>query len=368
LRIETLFLHNFRNYSRLQLSFDNHLNLFIGANAQGKTNLLEAINFLATGKSHRTRNEEEVVLWGADGCSVAAKVGYLYGEGALKIAYLAAEKKKTYSVNGLTQKKSALSGKLTTVIFTPEDLAIVKGSPSNRRKFLDDEISKVSPVYEDDMNRYQHVLRQRNFLLKTHRKKILDSEELGSWNEQLAPLAAKIVSRRISVIHRLGLLSRLAQRRLTGRTESLDINYLSSFGAEISTDLPELKELFLKKLAEKKEQEARLGQTLIGPHRDDFQIFLNGREARLFASQGQQRSLVLSLKMAELEYIKGETGEFPVLLFDDVFSELDEQRRFALLEAIDGRVQTFITGTEADKMTRTKVPGKMFLVAHGEVK
>lgn len=247
-------------------------------------------------------------------------------------------------------------------------MAIVKGSPSNRRKFIDDEICKVSPIYEDDMNRYQHVIRQRNFLLKTHRKKILGSEELASWNEQLAPLAAKIVSRRISVIHRLGLLSRLAQRRLTGRTESLEISYLSTFAAENSADLAELKESFLKKLSEKKEQEARLGQTLIGPHRDDFQIFLNGREARLFASQGQQRTLVLSLKMAELEFIKGETGEFPVLLFDDVFSELDEERRIALLDAIDGRVQTFITGTEADKMGKRKVAGQIFQVTHGEVK
>lgn len=368
MRIETLVLHNFRNYSRLQLSFDHHLNLFIGANAQGKTNLLEAMTFLGTGKSHRTRHEEEMVLWGADICSVAANVGYLYGESTLKITYHATERKKSFNVNGLTQKKSAFSGKLTTVIFTPEDLAIVKGSPSNRRKFLDEEISKVSAVYEDDLNRYQHVIRQRNYLLKTHRKKILDSEELASWNDQLAPLAAKIVSRRISVIHRLGLLSRLAQRRLTGRTESLEINYVSSFTGENTTDLLELKESFLKKLSEKKELEARLGQTLVGPHRDDFQILLNSREARLYASQGQQRSLVLSLKMAELEFIKGETGEFPVLLFDDVFSELDEQRRFALLEAIDGRVQTFITGTEVDKMGKMKVPGQIFQVAHGEVK
>jgi DNA replication and repair protein RecF len=368
LRIETLYLHNFRNYSQLQLSFDDRLNLFIGANAQGKTNLLEAMTFLATGKSHRTRNEEEMILWGADSCSVAAKVGYIYGESALKIDYYATQRKKTFNVNGLTQKKSAFSGKLTTVIFTPEDLAIVKGSPSNRRKFLDDEISKVSAIYEDDLNRYQHVIRQRNYLLKTHRKKILASEELASWNEQLAPLAAKIVSRRISVIYRLGLLSRLAQRRLTGRTESLEINYISSFSAENTTGLTELKESFLKKLSEKKELEASLGQTLVGPHRDDFQILLNGREARLFASQGQQRTMVLSLKMAELEFIKGETGEFPVLLFDDVFSELDEQRRLALLEAIDGRVQTFITGTEADKIGKIKIAGQMFQVAHGEVK
>ncbi len=370
MRIDSLVLHNFRNYLCLKLSFDNHFNLFIGANGQGKTNLIEGINFLATGKSLRTRNEEELILWGKDNCSVSAKVGYSHRESSLQISLHAADRKKTYSVNGLMQKKRDFTGKLTTVIFTPDDLAIVKGAPGIRRKFIDDEISKVSPVYENEINRYQHVLRQRNYLLKTHRKKILGSDELIGWNEQLALLGAKIVSKRFSVIRRLSLLSRLAQRRLTKRTESLDINYHSSFMAQDQdyTDLPLLTELFLNNLSEKKEQEACLGQTLTGPHRDDFYFILNGRDARFFASQGQQRTLVLSLKIAELEFIKGETGEFPVLLFDDVFSELDEDRRNALLDVLDSRIQIFISGTEADKLGKIKASGKLFQVVGGEVK
>lgn len=368
MRVASLFLINFRNYAQLDLELDNNLNFFVGNNAQGKTNLLEAIVFLSTGKSYRTKNEKELILWGKDHVTVAGKIVENTGENKIKITYDAKIKKKNYFINSIGKNRISLSAKLTTVLFSPDDLSIVKGAPQNRRSFLDEEICKISPLYEKELYRYQHIVRQRNHLLKTFRKTVIDSDELLSWNQQLAPLAARIVLRRSETVHRLGLLARLAQRRLTGRAESLELIYNTTLPVKEASSEKGLALAFLEQLQEKKEQEARFGQTIIGPHRDDLVFLLNGYDARLFASQGQQRTLVLALKLAEMEFIKGETGKFPVLLFDDVFSELDERRRAQLIEAVDGRAQLLVTGTELDRMGKSRQSGHVFSVSAGEVK
>ncbi len=369
MRIEELSLRNYRNYQSLDLKPDGNLNIFVGANAQGKTNLLEALTFLAAGKSFRSsRNENEMTLWGEDFFTVAGKVKHRYGENRLKISYEIKTKKKNFSVNGGIQPKSIYAGKFTAVLFTPEDLDLVKGAPGQRRSFIDEEICKVSPPYEYRLARYQQIVRQRNHLLRMLRHKALTSDELSGWNEQLAPLAAAIILKRFSTVRRLGLLARLIHRRLTGMKESFELSYSSSLPVGEEAGEREIIDTVFESLENNKENEARLGQTLVGPHRDDLVLKLNGRDARLFASQGQQRTLVLALKMAELEFIKGEKGEFPVLLFDDVFSELDEVRRRLLVEAIDGRVQTFITATEIEKMGKLQACGKVFTVSAGEVK
>ncbi|MDW7650874.1 MAG: DNA replication/repair protein RecF [Bacillota bacterium] len=367
MRIADLQLRNYRNYSSLNLELDPNLNLLIGANAQGKTNLLESITFLSTGKSFRTRNEGEMVLWDEKQCAVAGKIVSRPGTEKLKVVYDAQSKLKEYSANGVTMPRSAFTGKLICVLFTPEDLSLVKGAPHVRRKYFDEEISKISPLYEHETGRYQHIVRQRNTLLKIHRERILHSEELAGWNEQLADKAAKIIQRRMNAIHKISLLARLAQRNLTGRDESLEITYLTTDRIRQASTPEDIRQAILDELENKKKEEARLGQTLVGPHRDDMVFTINGMNARLYASQGQQRTLVLALKLAELEFIKGETGDFPVLLFDDVFSELDEKRRKLLVETIDGRVQTFITGTEAEKTGNLKHSGRTFTITRGEV-
>ena len=368
MRLETLQLRNYRNFSSLQLTLDPNLNLFFGSNAQGKTNLLESVAFLSGGRSFRTRNETELVLWGEEYCQATAAVSNRLGTETLQVSYAAPEKKKTFSVNGLILNRSEYAGRLVPVLFTPEDLSIVKGSPQVRRKFFDDEISKISPVYEYELGRLHQIMKQRNILLKKHRHKILDTEEMASWNEQLATLSAKVMIKRITAVRRMGLLARLSHRNLTGRDESLDILYQSFLPIEDSIpDATTISQALLAGLEEKKAEEARFGQTLLGPHRDDIIFTINGRNARLYASQGQQRTLVLALKLAELEFIKGETGEFPVLLFDDVFSELDERRRRLLLDTIDGRIQTFITGTEEETLRQFKKSGHIFRVKQGEV-
>ncbi|NLZ38793.1 MAG: DNA replication/repair protein RecF [Firmicutes bacterium] len=368
MRVDTLFLRNFRNYRYLNLELDPHLNIFVGANAQGKTNLLESLVFLATGSSFRTRNEEELVLWGEDSCTAAAQIIKKQQTEKLLVTYCLKEKKKQYFSNGLELKKSAFSGRLLAVLFTPEDLLVVKGAPQARRKYLDEIICRFSPLYAYSLSRYQHILRQRNQLLKKYREKIIASPELASWNIQLAKEGAKIIRKRQYVLHRLGLLARLAQRNLTGREESLLIKYRTSLPKEFLTKDDEIEQALLRALQENEKNECRLGQSLIGPHRDEIIFLLNNRDARLYASQGQQRTLILALKMAELELIKGECGEFPILLLDDVFSELDEKRRRFVVENIEGKIQTLLTGTTAEGMNAFKKVGKILLVERGEIK
>jgi DNA replication and repair protein RecF len=367
LRIETLQLKHYRNYPQLQIELDPNLNLFTGANAQGKTNLLEAMFFLGTGRSFRTRNESELVHWGEQECTVNGNVIWRLGRQKMGVQFSVESKKKIFKEGGAQVERRNYAGKLIPVLFTPEDLMLVKGAPQGRRRFFDEEISKMSPLYEAELARYHQILRQRNFLLKKHRETIMNTPEMESWNEQLARQGAAVLQKRMNAIHRIGLLARLTHRNMTGRDENLEIFYCSTVPVKEPNKREMIYQAFLSALEEKKEEEARFGQTLVGPHRDDAIFYINGKNARIYGSQGQQRTLILALKLAEVEYVKGETGENPILLFDDVFSELDGQRRGLLVESIDGRVQTFITGTEAEKLGTFKQSGRMFTVSNGKV-
>ncbi len=367
MRIDSLSLKNWRNYSRLQLGFDRNLNIIAGANGQGKTNLLEAISYLANGRSFRTRNEDELVRFGEINLSAAATVKNRRGEYKVSISFSAPSRSKEISVNGVAVARSVFLGNFNTVLFTPGDLLMVKGPPQLRRRFVDEEIIKLFPVYEQQLGMYHQVLRQRNFLLKNIRFNKDKWSELSGWDEQLARLGASIMVRRRATIHRLGLLARLAHRRLSGGTEELDLGYLSSLPVREDAGEEETGNAMLLALRKSKEEELRLGQTLVGPHRDDLALRINGKEARIFASQGQLRTLVLALKLAELELLRAETGEYPVLLFDDVFSELDGRRRQMLLLALEGKVQTFVSGTEPEKIGRYNGTCSFFTVEGGEV-
>ena len=365
MHIESLRLHNFRNYGRLELPLDERLNFFVGENAQGKTNLLEALFYAATGRSFRTRNDGELVRWGQDGFEIAVRVVHKRGAEQLHLLYRQNPKEKLYSSNGLQLSRSEYLGRFYPVLFTPEDLAIVKGSPQQRRKFFDEQISKIYPLYEAELKRFSRILRQRNRLLRQGEG--VGLPELESWDEQLAVLGARIMQRRLFALRRLSLLSRLTHRRLTGGEETLVLRYRAAIPLQQGAGEAELKEGILAALREQARQEARLGQTLVGPHRDDIEFLINGKSAHLFASQGQQRTLVLALKLAEIEYIRGESGEFPLLLLDDVFSELDARRRKLLVESIEGKVQTMVTATAAERFALFRRSGRLFAITRGEV-
>lgn len=365
MRIDSLALKNWRNYKGLQLWFDRNLNVLAGANGQGKTNLLEAISYLANAKSFRTRDESELVMFGENRLVATAGIRNRLGDNKLSISFNSEARSRETAVNGVSLARGSYLGNFITVLFTPEDLLLVKGGPQHRRRFIDDEIAKISPLYEHQLLKYNQVLRQRNHLLKTIRFLKERGSELTGWDEQLALLGSAVVVKRRTTVYRLGLLARLVHRRLSGGAEDLYLGYDTSLPAKEDAGGEEIAKAMLLALKQKREEELRLGQTLVGPHRDDLVLRINGKEARVFASQGQQRTLVLALKLAELEFIKGETGEFPVLLFDDVFSELDVRRRQMLLEVLDGKVQTFVSGTEPGKIGRFK--GVLFRVEGGGV-
>lgn len=367
MHIEKLQLQNFRNYRQLDLALDRYLNFFTGENAQGKTNLLESLVFAASGRSFRTRNDSELIFWEENACSVAVNLYRQRGREKISIGCRKDSARKNYYVNGVAAPRSDYLGRLLYVLFVPDDLAVVKGTPRLRRDFFDSLIAKVYPVYEHLTGRYLRIVRQRNKLLRDYGPRALGSSELASWNEQLVVQGAKIIRKRLYVLHRLSLLARLAHRRLTGGTESLKLSYCIGCLPEEKVREAEIEEQLQAVIKELAAEEARLGQTLAGPHRDDFIFSVNGRNARLYASQGQQRTILLAVKLAEVEFIKGESGELPVLLLDDVFSELDTKRRNFLLENfIDRQIQTLITGTAAaQELIRHR--GSVFTVKSGEV-
>lgn len=366
MRIKSLHLKNFRNYTGLDIEPDDNLNLILGTNAQGKTNLLEALAVLAGGRSFRTRTEQEMLQFNKEFFLVSGLVQHRGGTSRLKVEYDGRTRQKNMSINGLVQSRPSAGKLLSFVLFTPEGLDLVKGSPQERRRFIDEEICKVSLLYEKKLSAYQRIIRQRNRLLKFSRYKGPGENELECWDEQLAPLAAAITAKRQDVLRRLGILARLVHRKLTGSAELLEISYKSTISPSADSE-KELGRKFLEKIKAMREKEILYGQTMVGPHRDDIQFLLNGLDARVFASQGQQRTLVLSLKLAELEFIRGETGEYPVILFDDVFSELDQTRRRQLMDIFNKKTQVFITGTEADRMGKLVGGGRVFWVKNGEV-
>jgi DNA replication and repair protein RecF len=346
LKLQRLTLDNYRNYSRLELETNHRVNLFIGPNAQGKTNLLESIHVLALTKSHRTVREKELIRWEAESAHLHAQVEKKYGEIRLDLQ-LSSQGKKA-KLNGLEQKKlSSYVGSFNVVMFAPEDLEIVKGAPSVRRRFLDMEIAQVQPAYLHHLLQYQKTLAQRNQFLKQalSRPGSLNDTMLEVWNEQLAAHGSKIIKKRESFIDKLQLWAERTHAGITKGKERLRIQYVPSVESGSTQDEAMLFERFMVKLSHVKEQEFKRGATLVGPHRDDLVFFINDKPVQTYGSQGQQRTTALSLKLAEIELMNQETGEYPVLLLDDVLSELDPYRQTQLIETFQSKVQTFITST-----------------------
>ncbi|MGK9253161.1 DNA replication/repair protein RecF [Paenibacillus humicus] len=354
-----MFLHeiklkNYRNYEELELGTSHKVNLFIGPNAQGKTNLLESIFALALTKSHRTSKDRELIGWNGKEASVHGEVEKRYGNVSLDLVYSAQGKKA--KINGLEQRKlSGFVGTLNVVMFAPEDLEIVKGTPGIRRRFLDMEIGQVQPGYLHTLQQYSKVLLQRNNYLKSTGPGSVQPAMMEVWNMQLAEHGVKIMRKRQQFIEKLRTWAAAIHSGITAGGEELAVSYRPSFEMEGEQDESVLFDQFMLKLSQVKDQEYRRGVTLAGPHRDDLAFHINGKEAQVFGSQGQQRTTALSLKLAEIELIREEIGEYPLLLLDDVLSELDQHRQTQLIETFQGKVQTFITATGLESVNTSRL-------------
>jgi len=359
-----LTLRNFRNYRGQSLTFNKSVNILVGGNAQGKTNLLEAIYCLCTCKSHRTHRDEEMILSGEQGFYLKGKFESDGDHFDIELVNLLDGRKRARFNGKSVERLSDLIGIAKVVIFSPESLQIVKGAPAERRKFLDILISQLDRVYLHDLQSYQAVLRQRNELLKQIRDGMVDRYLLTIWDEQLLDYGLKVVERRLAVVDRIASYAREIHSELSGG-ENLNLTYLVN-GYDASN--VELKELLTSSLEEAREYDITRGSTSVGPHRDDLGIYLNGVDARRFCSQGQQRTISLSLRISEYRMIKDETGKNPLILLDDVASELDSTRASLLYEMLNEvDAQIFLTTTHLDELA---ISGEfdIFDVIEGTVK
>lgn len=346
--IEQLLLTNYRNYEKLEANFENKVNVILGENAQGKTNVMESIYVLAMAKSHRTSNDKELIRWDEEYAKIEGRIQKKHG--ALPLQLVISKKGKKAKCNHIEQQKlSQYVGNMNVVMFAPEDLHLVKGSPQVRRRFIDMEIGQVSPIYLHAVSQYQKILQQRNHylrLLQTRQQK--DITMLDILTEQFIETAAKIVEKRFEFLHLLENWAKPIHQGITRNLETLKIQYRPSVDVSEEQNLSKMLEVFQEKFAKIKEKEIERGITLFGPHRDDLLFFVNGRDVQTYGSQGQQRTTALSVKLAEIELIYSEIGEYPILLLDDVLSELDDYRQSHLLNTIQGKVQTFVTTTNVD--------------------
>lgn len=367
--LENLSLKDFRNFSELKVDFDPYVNIFIGANAQGKTNLLEAIYFLALTRSHRTSSDRELINFDAKNATLQGTVHKSQVEVELKLRLTS--KGKLAWINRLQQKKlSRYVGQMNAILFSPEDLSLVKGGPAVRRRFMNLEFSQINPEYLYFSSQYQQVLQQKNnYLKQLAAKKVTDQVFLDVLSEQLAGIAAEIISRRFKYVSFLNSYAQDAHSHISNAQEELQVQYHPSVGglqAEDSVD--KIYRQVLASFQKNKSAEIRTGLTLSGPHRDDLIFTINGKNAREFASQGQQRTIALSLKLAEIQLVHQLTNEYPILLLDDVMSELDHKRQTSLLNYIHGKTQTFITTTDLEGISWEKIKSpKVFHLQAGNI-
>ena len=343
MRIKKLTLHNFRNYEDETFAFTDGLNVLTGRNAQGKTNCAEAVFYLCTGSSLRIRHDRQLIRRGESCASLRAEGESRFGTLSLEADIF--ENKRELRVNGVKVSKSAdFLGNINSVFFSPGELRLIQDGPDERRRFLNLSISQTSRPYAQALLRYNKILDQRNNLLK-NRDVSLVLDTLPVWDEQLARYAAVIVRHRAAYLKELSPLAAEAHAFLTEGAEELSL----SFDADYPEGEEAIAEEIRKELSAANERDLRLGFTTVGPHRDDVKISIGGADARAFASQGQARTAALSLKLAETDIFRGLAGETPVLILDDVLSELDLPRRKKLLERVQD-IQCILTCTHAERV------------------
>ncbi len=335
---------NFRNIEKCEIVFDKGINLLYGDNAQGKTNAVEGIYLFARGRSFRTSDEKELVKFGEEGFHISVVYEDKDGEGVLEYALFGRERRR--KKNGYTLSKvREMVGSFKAVLFYPDDLGLVKDGPESRRAFLNVAIGQCYDLYISHYANYKKALENRNCLLKLASKGMyVDENELFAWSDYMAKYASLIYIMRKEYIKKLELYSRELMNEISDGNEILSLSYKSDIDGEIS-DISSAETEYKKIFSADTEREKAAGVSLFGPHRDDLLIDINGKSARSFASQGQQRSIVLSLKLGEGEVNRDICGEYPVFLFDDVLSELDEKRKKYVLSGI-GERQIIITSCE----------------------
>ena len=334
--IKRLQMLNYRNYNALDIELCPNVNVFMGDNAQGKTNILEAIYYCAFAKSHRTSKDKELINWNGEHAFISVDVGRERLDKRIDISILK-DGKKSIRINKIKIKKiGELFGNFNVVMFSPEDLRIIKDSPGVRRKFIDMELCQLNPKYYYNLVQYNKVLNERNILL---RNRNTSSEMLEIYDMQLVEFGYNIIRDRIKYIESLNKYAEKIHSDITSGKEKINFKYISTI-----KDLENIKENFYTLLEKNRSKDCDRGITSIGPHRDDFFVYINDIDTKSYGSQGQQRTAVLTMKFSSLEIIKELTGEFPVLLLDDVLSELDFNRKKYILSTI-GQIQTVITCT-----------------------
>ena len=357
MEIKKINLSNYRNYGSQAIELGSNLNVIVGKNAQGKTNLLESVFLCTIGRSPRTTKDKDLIEWNSQFAKVDIELTKKVGKSRIEL-FLFRNQNKAVKINQIgIQKIGQLFGTLNAIYFSPDELKLIKESPDERRKFMDIDLCQFDRNYFYELANYNKILLQRNKLLKSSSEDVL-KDTVVIWNEQLATSGAKIIMARLSLIENLKPVVKEIHNTLTAGQEDLVIEY-QGYTAETENDL---KLLLLKKYEEALDKDIKLGFTTVGPHRDDIKIASNGIDLRSFGSQGQQRTAAITLKLAELEVFKNNLGEYPVLLLDDVLSELDDNRQNQMLKYVS-KVQTLITCTSFD----FKIPHRRFEVNSGKV-
>ncbi len=360
--IKSLTLKNFRNYEEEQISFNDGINILTGANAQGKTYAAEAIFFLCTGYSPRANKDKLVIKNGEETAEIAGVASSLYGDVSVRVSFNKNDKKSIY-VNGLQVLKiGEILGNINSVFFNPSELKLVQESPEDRRRFLNVSLSQMSKNYFYALQRYNKILSQRNNLLKDPEKYII-RETLPIWDEQLTKQAAKIIKARNEFLTQISPIAEEKHAILSDGKETLKMKTESGYyGTE-----EEIAYAMYQDLKTGLERDMRLGFTSIGPHRDDIKFTLNDMDVRIYGSQGQQRTVALSLKLAETETFFNRFGEYPILILDDVLSELDKKRQRKLISAVE-HLQTIFTATGMDRTIFKNRQFNRLIVENGKVK
>lgn len=357
--VESVDLQNYRNYEFLNMTFDNKINIIYGDNAQGKTNILEALYVCATSRSHRGSKDKDLIRFGNDEAHIKIMVNKHDLNYRIDM-HLKKNKTKGIAVNGVPIRRAVeLFGIINIIIFSPEDMNIIKNGPSERRRFMDMELSQLDKIYLSNLVNYNKVVVQRNKLLKqiqySYDSQLIDM--LDVWDMQLVKYGTEIIKRRRTFIDNINNIINPVHSKLSGNKEILKLSYIPC--ADIDN--------FQDEISRCRERDIKFKVTNIGPHKDDIAFFINDKDVRKYGSQGQQRTCALSLKLAEIELVKKVINDTPVLLLDDVLSELDANRQNFLLDSI-GDIQTIITCTGLDEFVNNRFAiNKVFKVVSGEV-
>ncbi|AFA46818.1 DNA replication/repair protein RecF [Acetobacterium woodii] len=361
--IEALKLIHYRNYQNECINFKKGINIILGENAQGKTNLIEAMFFLSRGYSHRASSVAELAQWDHDDFFISARVV------SEDVKHTLSAKnhlgKRQFLLDEKVKKRDKINGIFNTILFEPDDLKIVKEGPDKRRRFLNQEISGFKPEYHYILRDYEKILNQRNSLLKNINYQPSLITTLDVWDEQIIEMGVRLMNHRIRYLHRLNREANNLHQLLSLGKETLSLFYLNNIIDSLE-ELSEIKNHYQKRLESSREEDIARGSTSYGPHVDDMIIQINGKDARRYGSQGQQRSAAISLKLSQIEIYYENTGEYPVVLLDDIFSELDEHRRKSILSLLN-KTQAFITCTEDSLIDREEKNKNTIVIAQGKV-